>query len=702
MRKLCLFFILLFVVFSSVVSAWGQTDYEIDAYHGQTILDPNGYFYDSGGNSMNYSNREGYWMIFQASPDKVLSITFETFSVRSNDNLYVYDSGDWSNQNITYSSANSPQIGIPYVVSNPDNALGFYFVSDNRNVRPGWRAKVETIIINKNHFYSYQSGNWDTNTTWTLDPSGTVFVDGGVPGAGDQVTILNGRDVSVTTSNKDITAVEIEKGGSLDLTLTTGHTFGDIAGQGLLRLATTDFPTITSDAFLQAGGGTVEYYFSGNRTLETSVTQYNNLVVNLAFNTNRAAIANNLTISGDLTINRGSFRIDAGDRNTISIDLQNNLLINNNGIFEIADRIGRNTHSLSIKGDFVNNGQALFFGVNTTDYTGTSWVDRCDVTFNNQIKDQSVQMNGLTRFYRIVIDKGVDDTYILNLDASASGNFELLGQNNYNFNSTPGPGNFANNNSLGLLAGTVRIGTNVSIPCLSSASSGTYWIDSDASLWVDGGTVVSSLSSYNLQAVVVYGKIKLSSNGFFTDISSQGVVMRETSILQIDNGVFDANIIRTSSWTNSVHRGTFIMYGGNLVLHGNNTIGDHATFSLPYPDNVFIMSGGNITIENPTSVFGAARGFSLMLNPDLGNSSITGGTVNVIVPTTRDAVINTNMKLWNLNITGSNTRSLVLNSYAGNASPPIPAQPAQDLVVQSNLTVSTTTLNANNQNVTVG
>ena len=691
MRKLYLFFILLFVFFSSVISAWGQI-YNIKTLNGKTITDPNGYFYDSGGNVGNYLDDEDLTVTFKVSLGKSLVIDFEDFNVENGyDILKVSDAGGSAN----YTNRNAPS----KITLTGGGEITYRFTSDYTQTRSGWRAKL--TLIDPHHFYSYQSGNWDTKETWTLDPSGTVFVDGGVPTAGDQVTILNGRSVNVTSNNKDITAVEIETGGILDLGSSIGHTFTELTGSGLLKLATNDFPNGVPDAFMQSGGGTVEYNFSGARVLENSVTNYNNLIVNLSTDASIARIANDLQINGDLTVKQGHFTIyEGGNRNIV---IENNLLIEKDGQVDIDQDNRTRVHRLEIKGDFTNNGQAVFFTYAFPDYSGARWNDRCHVIFSNPNKDQNVQLNGYTRFYRIEIDKGVDDTYVLNIDASEERNFNLYGKNNYSFNSAPGAGNFANDNSLGLLAGTVRIGRNVVIPCLSS-SGDTYWIDSDAKLWVDGGTVVvSDKTSYSFESLVVYGKITLSNGGSFTDIGKQGIVFRETAILRIDDGSFEARMIRTSSWTNSVHRGTFIMNGGNLTLHGSTSLSYHATFSLPYPDNVFIMTGGTITINNPTVYNGGiANNFSLLLNPNLGNSLITGGTININVPATRDAAINTNMALWNVNITGSSSRSLLLNSYVGNASPPVPGQLAQDLVVKNNLTITTTKLDANNQNVIIG
>ena len=44
-------------------------------------------------------------------------------------------------------------------------------------------------------YYSYQSGDWADPLNWTTDPSGTTLVGSSVPGATDNVTLLNGRTI---------------------------------------------------------------------------------------------------------------------------------------------------------------------------------------------------------------------------------------------------------------------------------------------------------------------------------------------------------------------------------------------------------------------------------------------------------------------------------------------------------------------------
>ena len=92
--------------------------------------------------------------------------------------------------------------------------------------------------------YSYQTGSWNTPSTWTSDPSGTTQVGNSVPGQNDVVVILSGRTVTlpsnIGTTGLDIT---IEDGGFLDLS-TWQFTAGllKLSGQGTLVISSEYFP----------------------------------------------------------------------------------------------------------------------------------------------------------------------------------------------------------------------------------------------------------------------------------------------------------------------------------------------------------------------------------------------------------------------------------------------------------------------------
>jgi hypothetical protein len=558
-----------------------------------------------------------------------------------------------------------------------------------------------------NIFYSYQSGNWSDNKTWTLDPSGTVWIDGGTPGVNDHVVILNGRQVDIGNNAKTIYSIEIEKGAVLDLRNTQNHTFGNISGSGYIKLASSDFPAGIPDAFMQTGGGTVEYYNTGNFTFDNQVTEYNNLIINLTDPNRLARLQFDMRINGELKVNQGILSME--NNSPLNLEVYGGFKIEQQGQYTYTGPQNFNTtnprrkHRIELYGDFVNNGIAHFYDQTNTDYTGTSTRGRVHVAFLNSTKDQNVVINGETRFYRIEIDKGVDDTYILNIDASNTGLFSLLGANNFNMNNTPP--NMVNDNSLGLLAGTVRLGENIVIPKLFTGGSDVYNIDSDAQLWIDGADVTFCEQDDDVSALIVYNKFRLT-RGRLQSRSDQGIILRSSGQILIDGGTLDANVIRTSSIA-GVHRGTIRITNGEVHLRGNRWMTGltmYGTLSLPYSDNTFYMSGGELTVHDPTyyNPGGDGQYFSILMNAKAENIQITGGTVNIVVPDNMNAYFNTPSPFWNLNILGNNSYECRMQAYAGNGTMSISSMPIRDIVVKNNLHIQSSSLNANNADVYVG
>ncbi len=133
-------------------------------------------------------------------------------------------------------------------------------------------GKTKAAPVGKT-WYSYQSGNWNDPTVWTLDPAVIPLVvnpNGLIPDAGDQVVITNGRTIIANVNNITVAGALIY--GTLDIATSGNHNFTTIGGDGRVKLAgflsagnTTDnFPAGNATAFADAiTGGTVEYYGAG-------------------------------------------------------------------------------------------------------------------------------------------------------------------------------------------------------------------------------------------------------------------------------------------------------------------------------------------------------------------------------------------------------------------------------------------------------
>ncbi len=572
-------------------------------------------------------------------------------------------------------------------------------VSDISTFAGQWTAREAPTYAT---YYSYQSGAWNSANTWTTDPSGTLSVNPKVPSETDRVIILNSRTVTTTANGENVLSVQINEGGILDLGTFTSHDFTVIRGKGLVRLQTSLFPSGDWSNFVSEGGGTIEYYNTSGFTFSQLV--YNHLIINLSTSAVVATLTGNMTINGNLTITNGKFQINDGTSAGRNLHVEGDVNVSPDGSIGIGT--GNANHRFIVKGDFTNDGIVRLTNQDTPNYTTTPGNGRSDLVFNNPAADQYLMCNGQTDIYRVEIDKGIDQTYVLNIDASDNTKFRLFGRSNLQ-TSPPAnpPPSIENGNALGLLAGTVRLGPNIVLPNLSGNA--VYNIDLDAQLWLDGATVTFSVVASN-SSIVVYGSLRVSNMAILNANGRQGIVTRDQSSLHFESGEITTECIRTSFISGS-HRGAFTMTGGTLNITGNSLniagLNIYASFTLPYPDNVFRMSGGTINIISPTTIDGGpGTSFSLLLGSGLNNSSVTGGTINITVPTNRNAYINTTVPLWNINFTSSSdTYRGQIQAYAGNASPAIPAIPAQPLIVYNDLNIQNTAVfNANSSDVTVG
>ena len=474
------------------------------------------------------------------------------------------------------------------------------------------------------------------------------------------MVILNGRVVTIPTgtTGRTVTSVTIQEGSVLDITNTTGHSFGaNLNGSGLLRLSTASFPGFAAGTFSQAGGGTVEYYgLAGGFTLGQFT--YNNLILNLSAVNDEAFYDNatNLIINGDLTITRGTLRIgrSAAGGGARTVRITGNTGVSVNGKILVGAQNYR--HQVFLSGDLINNGTILFTTLGAPNYTGNpaAGVGFSDVIFNNGTADQHIMCNGTTIFYRIEVVKGTDQTFVLHIDADATNRFYLYGRNDlqdYNWTNSP---NIPNDNALGLETGTVRLGPNIVIQSLATwtGANNCYTIDGDAALWLDGANVTfTSTPAGSQTGFRFYGILRVSSNSVL-DMVNVGTAMRlrETGKIIIEGGTVTTPHL-TNATIPGTHRGGFFMSGGTLTVTGANTPAEHAILSLPHSTSSFTMTGGTINLLVPNQTGGAGNRFSLLLGMDVKNSIVTGGTINVTIPAGNDVYINSTVPLPNLNIT---------------------------------------------------
>ena len=461
-------------------------------------------------------------------------------------------------------------------------------------------------------------------------------------------------------------------------------------------------PTAVYTLFTQAGGGTIELYGAITGT-SLSETTFNNLEIN---GTGTAVMGSTTQINGNLLVKRGTLNINSG--NNTSITVEGDINISSGTTFGMGTT---NTTSriLYIKGDFENYGTVTFTDRITAGYTNNP-TRSVDLYFNNATKDQSFTVNGSTTLNKLIVDKGTDDTYMLDVNASNSVNFRLFGRNDSDYNFPAEPPLLNNQKALDIYAGTLRLGSNITIPRLLTTPNGNsqyaFVIDQDAALILDGASVGVSEQIDN-STLIVYGKLKVMGNSTFTSLGRQGIILREYGVVEIEGTpTITTTAFRTSSRTvDGAHRGTLIMKGGTMSITGNNLATSHPAFALPFPDNTLQLSGGIINVNSPSYYGGTNRNESWLVSSNPDNVSITGGTVNIYANGT-NARVNSNAPFFNLNLlsnSGSTVSIETITEQSQDETVTVPAAPRRPLVVLNNLTVgANTTFNPQNEDVTVG
>ncbi len=600
----------------------------------------------------------------------------------------LYRSGSSGNYSVA-ATTNVSKVGgdrIRFELTEGQLTNGYYTIgtSDNAN-SPIVGAPAKT-------WYSYQDGNWDDFNTWTLDGAALPSFENPtsqVPAPEDNVIITSGNTVSVTTDGKVVRNIEIT--GDLDVTTSVNHQLGTITGNGFLLMqgssaGVDNFPDGDASGFADAtNGGTVKIY--GNGLTLNQTRTFNNLQIALSGSANEVVLLKNYTLNGNFTIERGTFRINDGTQTTnLTATVRGNTIIDNAGLIRVSSSNAR--HQLNLYGNLTNNGDIAFTNRTVPNYGSESGNGIVDVNFLSSTKNQNVECNGPSRFYRIKIDKGVNETYVLSLEANNSDNFKLLGAARDNH---PQSAQLSDNrNALGLVRGTVRIGNNINIPVLNDRNN--YNVSEAAQLWVDGGTA----SKTDGEAIVLYGKARVSA-GTLNALVRSGFTLRDNGTVTVEGGELNANQIRTSVVGVS-SLGGYVQSGGITNVLGTSINGDYYVFNLTYPGNVFTMSGGELNIKQANGKGG------VFINSAPENINVTEGIVNLELGSNNDMVVTSRAPFYNINVRNPNgyNKAVILNGGT-DVSSTDENLAAQPLVVLNNLTLEENArLTTNNQNVTIG
>lgn len=510
---------------------------------------------------------------------------------------------------------------VYFDVADANLANGYYTIgTDDQTNSPIEGANVKTW------YALIDVGDWDTWEHWTLDPSGSLpnNPDNETPGAFDHVVIHTGKTMTISANGKTTASITVE--GILQLGTTTGHDFTEINGDGRIKLSVDDFPAGDATHFVTAGQGEGTVVFEGGTYNIADPHTFFNVEINLDNATNTLTLLSDLTLNGSLIIEQGILKINNTGTDVLTLDVAEDVTIESTGEMSVGtgDTYTANSqyHQFIIGGDFTNNGTANFTNRGAANYTAYDTGGAVEVIFNSAIQNQTAQCNGPTVFNQLTCDKGTDDTYILEVTANAVANFEIYGR--CNEMSAGASGSIDGNKALRLLAGTLKLGSNIVVPQLTLESD--YSIDSDAKLWVANN---ASVYASGLYWIYPFGELRISDNAVFTEEMSEGVIIREQGTVRIEGGTVNLEALTTSvNGTPGSQVGSYIQSGGDVYINerrgGNNGI--FAPFHLPYESNVFAMSGGTLTVTDQ-GFSGPGNYFALIINSSEGNYNVTGGTV---------------------------------------------------------------------------
>ncbi|MDZ7633090.1 MAG: hypothetical protein U5L72_01035 [Bacteroidales bacterium] len=612
-------------------------------------------------------------------------------------------------------------------------------------------------------FYSYQTGSWQSPSTWTTDPSGTLQIGNEVPGGDDNVVILPDRTVTMAA---DVAAagmnITVRAGGFLDMAgnQLTG-TIASLSGQGTIRLATANFPSATSNSFVNSGGGTIEYYNSADFVLPASQAVYNNLVINTAGATGTQF--SDITINGSFYIKSGTYRInDNASTTRRTLTVAGNVTVDSGAALSVGNGVTNtaiggtggtapflnyylNFHTVILRGDFTNNGTVRFTNLAYPLYTAfpptaVGPTSGAATVYFQGASDNTLTCNGTTDFYNLVVNKGTDQTYKLTINSSGYSNFRLFGANLLAAEAVTA--NPTLRKALWIHSGTLVMKGNIIIPSLTegTATDAHYYIPANGALLIDGvdavllstaddyrevntaygvsapSSAAMGITSGGNSGLYVFGRLQIN-NGYLSARESAGVVTSSVASGQviINGGTVDAKQFLSSTGTAS-----YSQSGGLFILRGRFSRTPASYASVADLVNVTTTTLNTARVANGIS---SAHG-SFNLENAANIFTVTGGTIRIYDVTTTGVAEAFDVKssAANINVTGgtleiiptTGTALADATDYSIFSTAPVnnlsinrtgstsAVRLSAALLVRSNLVLTSGVLNANSNNLTIG
>jgi len=578
-----------------------------------------------------------------------------------------------------------------------------YFEVENANIANGYYTLGTTDQTNSplqgsntQTWYTLVGGDWTDPSIWTLDPSGALPLNPAneYPDEFDNVYILSGR--TVTISGNGIQTKMLTVTGRLELGTTTLHDFTEIRGEGRIVLEGDNFPGGDATHFVSEGQGEGTVLYTGaGRSLTTPYTFYN-LEVELNNDADVLALVADYTLNGYLNIKKGKFKINddlVTSTTSIQLTIKGDATVSAGTEFIVGT--GNAIHNIEFQGNVTNNGIIDFSNAAQYDCPANGAV-RTDFT---GAADNTLICNGRTDLYRLIVNKGTDETYTLSVLSTDAANFALYGPIGGGdcIDPADGPEGWERL-AMVIQKGTLKLGSNINIPRLAANRTGTvsneFLIPAGSRLWIDGATVSTHEDAGGWRGLTLYGTLQVSA-GSFTNPTGTGGITYYGNLASPGKIVLTGGAIYTTQLKQDDPNGriSYIQSGGSLYINNlSDSRGSSAVFGLANAEHTFEMSGGLIQISSVNTT--ATNGIHILC--DEGNYNVTGGTFEILLPTLDAGAepqfeINSTIPFYNLTLTESaeaGTQELVLQT---------------ELVVLNNLTIgANTTLNTAGNTVSVG
>jgi len=578
----------------------------------------------------------------------------------------------------------SPSIGeadqVVFSVLGSDLADGYYTLGTaDQTASPVQGASTKT-------WYTLVSGDWTDPSIWTLDPSGALpnNPDNTYPHfATDKVVIKTGKTIVMDVSS--ITCDDLTVNGRLDLETTLGHIFNTLRGTGKILMEGDNFPTFSGGTthFITAGQGEGTVVLYGSSFELATALDFYNLEIDMDAS-NTMTLAANATINGNLTITTGTFQINNGVNATpLNIDVAGDVIVSSGSSISVGNadaydsgaqtgygNYHKGFHLFRVAGDLTNNGTVRLTNQTVPDYDSRATTGAVSLVFYGA-SNAKLSCNNTTDLYYLVIDKGTDRTYELELYTDAKNHFALFGDNNQDWDATD-DANPENRKALWVANGTLRLTGFTYIPTLTEGGR-NYSIGANAAFVLDGpnvfvgntanaSTAWSGLShgtpsgvdnNETLQALFPFGKLQMN-NGTWYQGASEAIYFRDEAagILEVNGGLLEVNQIAIDA---GATRGdfSFILTGGEVRITkeygGDNS---SALLNLDTEDMTFTMTGGELYINNVTT----HTPNSIHIASTIGNYNVTGGTVYLNSGST--STVSSTVPFFNLQINDGTTMTL--------------------------------------------